>query len=190
MVRRIRLAGAASPAALAAIAVGAVLVLAACGNAVAGGNSASAGGPGATPVPGGEASAGVALCMDIPKLTSVAVGRTMAPHAVQPDLVLPRGMTIREPLLVRDLAAALCGLPKSPRGPVNCPAQFAGSLRLTFAAGERLFQPVTIQVNGCQVVKGLGPARMVPSPALWRTLGKDLGFTLPRSTAQPGGINP
>jgi hypothetical protein len=91
---------------------------------------------------------------------------------------------------VRDLAAALCGLPKSPRGPVSCPPQFAGSLRLAFAAGGRLFRPVTIQVIGCQGVRGLGPARTVTSSAFWRTLGKDLGFNFPRSTAQPGGINP
>jgi hypothetical protein len=190
MVRGIRPAGAASRAALAAIAVGAIIVLAGCGSAVAGGRSASAGGPGASPVPGGKASAGVALCIDIPKLTSVAVSRTMALHAVQPDLVLPRGITIREPLLVRDLATALCGLPKSPRGPVNCPPQLVGSLRLGFAAGGRLFRPVTIQVSGCQVVRGLGPARTVPSSAFWRTLGKDLGFKFARSMSQPGGINP
>ena len=78
----------------------------------------------------------------------------------------------------------------TPRGPVDCPAQFAGSLQLTFAAGGRRFRPVIIQVSGCQVVRGLGPARMVLSPALWHTLGKDLRFTFPPSTAQPGGINP
>ena len=106
MVRGIRPAGAASRAALAAIAVGAFMALAACGSAVAGGRSASAGSPGASAVPGGKASAGVALCVGIPKLTSVAVSRTMALRAVQPDLPLPRGITIREPLSVRDLAAA------------------------------------------------------------------------------------
>jgi hypothetical protein len=190
MVRGMRPAGAASRAALAAIAVGAFIVLAGCGSAVAGGRSASAGGLGASAVPGGKASAGVALCVDIPKLTSVAVSRMMAVRALQPDPVPPRGITIREPLPVRDLAAALCGLPKSPRGPASCPPQFAGSLRLAFAAGGRLFRPVSIQVSGCQLVRGLGPVRTVPSPAFWRTLGKDLGFQLPQSTSQPGGINP
>jgi hypothetical protein len=190
MVRGIRPAGAASRAALAAIAVGAFMALAACGSAVAGGRSASAGGLGASAVPGGKASAGVALCVDIPKLTSVAVSRTMALRVVQPDLALPRGITIRETLSVRDLAAALCGLPKAPRGPVNCAPQFVGSLRLAFAAGGRLFRPVTIQGGGCQIVRGLGPVRTVPSSAFWRTLGKDLGFKFPQSTSQPGGINP
>ena len=190
MVRRIRSAGAETQAALGAIVAGAAIALAACGSAVAGGSSVSAGGPGASHVPGGKASAGVALCNDIPKLTSVAVRRTMAVHEVQPDQALPDGITVREPVSVRDLAAALCGLPKSPRGPVNCPAQFAGSLRLAFAAGGHPFRPVTIQVSGCQVVRGLGPVRTVPSSAFWRTLGKDLNFKLPQSTRQPGGINP
>jgi hypothetical protein len=190
MVRGIRPAGAASRAALAAIAVGAFIALAACGSAVAGGRSASAGGLGASQVPGGKASEGVALCIDIPKLTSVAVSRTMALHALQPDPVPPRGITIREPLPVRDLAAALCGLPKSPRGPVNCPPQFVGSLRLAFAAGGRLFRPVTIQGGGCQIVRGLGPVRTVTSSAFWRIVGKDLGFQLPQGTSQPGRINP
>jgi hypothetical protein len=104
--------------------------------------------------------------------------------------VLPHGITIREPFRVRALAGALCGLPKSPRGPVNCPVQAFGSLQLTFAAGGHEFLPVTIQVSGCQVVRGLGPARTVPSSVFWRAFSKDLGFGYPRSTRQSGGINP
>lgn len=187
-LRRIRLAVAAGRASLGTIAVGALIVLAACGNAVATGHSLSAGHPDATPMPS-KASAGVALCTDIPKLTSVTVGRMMTLHALQPDLVLPRGITIREPRLVRGIAAALCRLPESPRGRVNCPLQFAGSLRLAFADGARLFRPVTIQVS-CGVVAGLGPTRRMPSPALWRTLGTDLGFKIPQNTGHSGGINP
>jgi len=90
---------------------------------------------------------------------------------------------------VRALAGALCGLPESPRGPVNCPAQFIRSLQLAFAAGGHVFRPVSVEVSGCQVVRGLGPARAVPSPVFWRTLGKDLGLEFPRSTGQPGAIN-
>ncbi len=91
---------------------------------------------------------------------------------------------------MRALAGMLCGLPESPRGPVNCPAQVSGSLQLAFAAGGRVFQPVSIQQSGCQVVRGLGPARTVPSSVFWRALDKDLGTNLPRSTGQPGGISP
>ncbi len=190
MARRIWPLGAAGRAALAAVVAGAMIAVAACGSHMAAGHLASAGDPGAAPVPGGKASAGVALCMDIPKLTSVAVGRTMALHAFQPGLVLRRGVTIRGPLRVRDLAAALCELPKMPRGPVNCPAQFRGSLRLAFAAGRRPFPPVTVQVSGCRVVTGVGPARTARSAAFWRTLRKDVGFELPPGASQSGGINP
>lgn len=190
MVRWMWPAGAVGRAALATIAAGALVALVACGGAVAGSHSGSAGGHGAAPVPGGKASAGVALCMDLPHLTSVAVSRTVTLHALQPGLVLPRGITVRKPHLVRDLATALCELPKMPRGPVNCPAQFAGSLQLAFAAGGRPFRPVAVQTSGCRIVSGLGPARTVPSLTFWRTLGKDLGVKLPRGMSQPGGINP
>lgn len=174
MVRRMRPLGAASRAALAAIAVGAMITLAGCGSQVAAGHSATTGGVGAAPRPGGRALAGVALCRDIPTLTSVVIRRTVAVHRFQPGLLLPRAVTIGEPLAVRRLAAALCGLPKMPRGPVTCPAQFRGSLRFAFAAGRRPFPPVAVQMSGCRVVTGLGPARTARSAAFWRTVGRDL----------------
>ena len=187
MVRRMWPAGAASRAALVTIAAGALAAVAACGSAAAGGHFGSPGGQGATSVPGGRASAGVALCRDLPNLTKVTVSRTMSLHVLEPAMVLPRGITVREPRLVRGLAAALCGLPKMPGGPVSCPAQFGGSLRLAFAAGGRPFRPVIVQMSGCRMVSGLGPARTVPSAAFWRTLGKDLGLKFPQGVGQPGG---
>jgi len=105
-------------------------------------------------------------------------------------MALPRGITIGEPGPVRGLAAALCRLPAMPRGPVNCPAQFPGSLRLAFAAGQRPFPPVTVQVSACRAVTGLGPARTASSAAFWRTLGKDLSLPSPQNTSSPGGVNP
>jgi len=187
MVRRMWPAGAASRAALAATAAGALVVLAACGSAMAGGRSGSAGGQGATSVPGGRTSAGVALCTDLSNLTRVTVSRTTSLRVLEPAMVLPRGITVRNPHLVRGLATALCGLPKMPRGPVNCPAQFGGSLRLAFAAGGRPFRPVVVQMSGCRVVRGLGPARTVPSADFWRTLGEDLGHSVSQGMGQPGG---
>ncbi len=190
MVRRMWPPGAASRAALATIAAGALVVLAACGSVAAGGRSGSAGGQAAASVPGGRASAGVALCRDLPNLTRVTVDRTMSLHVLEPAMVLPRGLTVRKPYLVRGLAIALCGLPKMPRGPVSCPAQFGGSLRLAFAAGGRMFWPVIVQMSGCRVVSGLGPARTMPSAAFWRTLGKDLRLKFSQGMGQSGGINP
>jgi hypothetical protein len=186
MVRRVRPLG----AALGAIAVGAMVTLAACGSQGAAGRSAAASGPGTASLAGGREPAGVALCRDIPQLTSVVVSRTAALHELEPGVVLPRGTTIREPRPVRALATALCALPKVPRGPVSCPAQFRGSLRFAFAARERAFPPVTVQVSGCRLVTGLGPARTARSAAFWRTLGKDLGPSSVQSTGQSGGIKP
>jgi hypothetical protein len=187
MVRRMWPAGAASRATLATMAASALVMLAACGSVAAGGRSGPAGGQGATSVPDSRASAGVALCRDLPNLTRVTVSRTTSLHVLEPAMVLPRGITVRQPHLVRGLAIALCGLPKMPRGPVSCPAQFGGSLRLAFAAGGRPFRPVIVQMSGCRAVGGLGPARTVPSAAFWRTLGKDLGLNLSEGMGQSGG---
>jgi len=193
MVRRTRRPGAVSRAALATAAAGAIIMVAACGSRVAAGQPASAGGAGgagAASKPGGRTVAGVALCRHIPQLTRVVVSRMTTMHVLEPALVLPQWITIGEPGQVRTLATALCGLPALPRGPVNCPAQFRDSLRLAFAAGRRPFPPVTVQVSGCRIVTGLGPARTASSAAFWRTLGKDLSLPSPQNTSQPGGINP
>src|SRR5262249_18020335 len=124
MVRRTPRLGALSRAALVTAAAGAIITVAACGGRVAVGQPAPGGGAGAAAGPGGRAVAGVALCRHIPQLTRVMVGRTTALRVLEPAMVLPRGITIGEPGPVRELAAALCGLPALPRGPVNCPAQF------------------------------------------------------------------
>ena len=190
MVRPTRRPGAAGRTALAMAAVGAIITVAACGSQVAAGRPASAGGAGAASGPGGRAVAGVALCGHIPQLTSVVVSRTTTLHVLEPALDLPPRITIGEPGPMRTLAAALCALPKMPRGPVNCPAPFTGSLRLAFAARGHPFPPVTVQVTGCRVVTGLGPARAASSAAFWRTLGKDLSLPHAQSTSHVGGSNP
>ena len=190
MVQRTPRLGAADWAAL-VMAAGAIITVAACGSRVAASQPAPAGGAGAASVPAGRAVAGVALCRHIPRLTRVVVSRTTPMRVLEPAMVLPRGITIGEPGPVRGLAAALCGLPALPRGPVNCPAQFRGSpLRLAFAAGRRPFPPVTVQVSGCRAVIGLGPARAASSAAFWRTLGQDLSLPHPQSTSHAGGSNP
>jgi hypothetical protein len=114
----------------------------------------------------------------------------MAFRAPQKGPILPHGITIVEPGLVRGLAAALCGLPDMPPTPVTCPAQFDGSLRFGFAADRRPFPPVTVQASGCAVVTGLGPARTARSAAFWRTLSEDLALSSLQGTRRSGGINP
>lgn len=168
MVLPIRQLGAATRAALAAAAVGALLTLAACGSQVAPIQTASTRSSGTPSTPGGGAVAGVALCRDIPHLTSVMITHSMAFRAFQKGSTLPRG-TVMEPRQVRDLAAALCELPKMPPGPVTCPAEFGSSVRFVFAAGRHPFPPVTVQASGCRVVTGLGPARTARSAGLARS---------------------
>ena len=168
MVRSMGAVGSARRIALAAI-TAAMITLAGCGSQVAASHAAAAAGAGATPGPGG-----VALCRHMSALTSVVISRTMTVHPFAPGLILPRGITIGEPSAVRDLAAALCRLPQMPRQPVTCPVRFRGSLRFAFAAGRRPFPPVTVQMSGCRVVTGLGPARTARSAVFWRTVGQDL----------------
>jgi hypothetical protein len=190
MVLPIRQLGAASRAALATAAVGALITLAACGSQVAAVQSASTHSLAAAPTPGRGAARGVALCRDIPHLTSVLVTHTMAFHAFQKASIVPRGIAILEPGQVRALATALCELPKMPSGPMACPAEFGSSVRFVFAAGGRPFPPVTVQASGCRVVTGLGPARTAGSAAFWGTLSEDSGGSSSQSTSRPGGMNP
>jgi hypothetical protein len=160
--------------ALAAIAVGAVIVLAACGSTAAGGagHPAPAGSGHATgPAAVTGASAGVPLCAAAQKVDRVVASLTGS-HARE---VLPRGITITDAPRVRALAAALCALPPAPRG-VQCPADFGGVLQLVFAAGGRDFHPVRIRVSGCRYVTGVGPTRSWSrSPQLERLLTRTVG---------------
>ena len=159
---------------LAAIAVSAVIVLAACGSTAAGGAghpaSADAGhstGPAAV----ASASAGVPLCAAAQKVDRV-VASLPAGYLHE---ILPRGVTITNAPRVRALAAALCALPPMPPG-LDCPADFGGVFRLVFAAGGRNFHPVRIQLSGCRAVAGIGPARSWSrSPRFGRLLTRTVG---------------
>jgi hypothetical protein len=187
MVLPIRQLGAASRAALATAACGAFITLAACGSQVTVAQSASTHSPGAAPTPGGGTVAGVALCRDIPHLTSVVVTHTMAFRAFQKGSIQPRGITSVEPGQVRDLATALCELPKMPPGPVTCPTEFGSSVRFGFAAGGHPFPPVTVQASGCRIVTGLGPARTARSATFWTSLSEDSGGSSSQGMGGPAG---
>jgi hypothetical protein len=119
------------------------------------------------------------------------VSRTSGFRDFQQGPIMPRGITIMEPGLVRGLAAALCGLPAMPGIAMTCPAHFGvGSLRFTFAAGAMPFPAVAVQVSGCRVVTGLGPPRRATSAAFWRTIDQDLGGLASPSPGASGGIMP
>jgi hypothetical protein len=159
---------------LAVIFVGALIGLAACGSATAGG----AGHP--APAAVASASAGVPLCAAAGRVDRVVVSRVPALSASSPHEPLPGGITFRDAPRVRALAAGLCALPLRPHGPLlSCPADFGGAVRLVFAAGRRGFSPVVVQGSGCRIVTGVGPARSWSrSPQFKRLLGKVTGGRL------------
>src|SRR5215470_15366685 len=161
---------------LAVTAVGAVIVLAACGSTAAGGAghpASAATGHSTGPAAAASASAGVPLCAAAQKVDRV-VATLPAGHLRQ---LLPRGITVTDASQVRALAAALCALPPMPQG-LQCPADFGGMFRLVFAAGGRDFQPVRVQQSGCRAVLGIGPARSWSrSPRPGRPLTGTVGGT-------------
>jgi hypothetical protein len=160
--------------ALAVTAASAVIVLAACGSTAAGGagQPASAGTGQATgSTAGASTSAGAPLCAATQKVDRVVASLPTG----QVRAALPRGITITDAPRVRALAAGLCALPRTPPG-LQCPANFGGVYRLVFAAGGQGFHPVRVQLSGCRVVTGIGPARTWSrSPGLERLLTRTVG---------------
>jgi len=159
---------------LAGIAVGAVIVLAACGSTAAGGT-------------GHPASAGAGQSTGPAAVTSPPAGAPLCAAAQTVDRVVaslpashfggtqPPAITITDAPRVRALAAALCALPAMPPG-VQCPADFGGVSRLVFTAGARDFQPVRIQLSGCRAVAGIGPTRSWSrSPRFGQLLTRTVG---------------
>lgn len=131
----------------------AVLGVAACGSATSSGTGAMAG-AGHTQGTATGTSAGVPLCAATTKVDQVVMRLTTPQHAE----ILPRAMTITATSRAEALAAALCALPRMPRG-LRCPAALGGVLRLEFTAEGRRYQPVLIRDSGCASVTGVGPVR-------------------------------
>jgi hypothetical protein len=159
---------------LAVIAVGAVIVLTACGSTAAGGTghpaSADAGHSTGSAA-AASASAGVPLCAAAQQVDRVVASQPTS-HFRE---ILPRGITITDASQVRALATALCALPPMSPG-LSCPADFGGVFRLVFAAGGRDFHPVRVQLSGCRDVTGIGPPRSWSrSPQLGRLLTTTVG---------------
>jgi len=182
--------GAARRVALAAIAAGIVMGLAACGTTVAGAGSAAQGTaaqhgtprPSGTQInPGGPmipqaASKHVLLCTEIPKLTRMSFTRTFLPTGQHARQAQPGGATVRNAAAVRRVATVLCGLPTVPIGMMTCPNLAGGSYRLYFAAPGRTIPVVVLEYSGCRVVTGLGrPRTWVTSKPLQQALSQALG---------------
>ncbi len=187
--------GAARRAALGGITAGLMIGLAACGTTVAG-TGAAASGPASHPPavraatrpsvnPGGVmigpgSAKDTALCRAIPTLTRMTFQRSTMPPTLHVREVLPAGSTVRDRATVRQLATLLCALPAVPPGQMACPNDMGVSYRLFFVAGARGFREVTVDLTGCRVVTGLGPARSwSTSTPLQQALSQHFGIRFP-----------
>jgi hypothetical protein len=187
--------GVARRATLGAIAAGLVIGLAACGHVVAGAGGPakpaaakkhisgakvlSGINPGGPMIPAGSTQH-VLLCRDIPMLTRMTYTRTASPPTHVRE-VLPTGSTVRNPAVVREIASVLCGLPRIPSFVMSCPDLTGGSYHLYFTAAGRAIPAVKIELSGCRVVTGLGPARSwAASKLLAQALSHGLGDSFKR----------
>jgi hypothetical protein len=182
---------------LIAAAAGAVAVAAGCGSQVvttssatkpASPSTASSGGI----IPGGpRSSGGPGLCSEQASVTRLVVSRASALPRNHLHFAFPAGITVRSPARARAVAAAVCGLPVMPRGPMSCPADWGLSYRLSFAAGTRSFPVVTVAAGGCAAVTGAGPVRWTArSPRFWTVLAQAMRVSAPSALRGSGPAQP
>lgn len=121
-----------------------------------------------------------ALCSSIANLDHLTISRDVSPQANLHFSFSPN-MVVSNASSVRNVAKALCELPKIPtHGTISCPAGRAITYHLVFSAGDRAFPEVLLDMNGCTSVKGVGTIRWVEqSPSFWHTLGLAMGLSSP-----------
>jgi hypothetical protein len=148
-------------------ALGAALLLSACG-------SPTSSGPRTT----GPAARTAYLCRVTARVDRLTVTR----HAPGGQFVFsfPAVVTVTSASAAQAVATSACALPDAPRGVQACPIEFAVSYHLVFAVrGEKGMGGEAIDVNptGCQSVTGLGTVREVLShPGFYRLLGSAMGL--------------
>jgi hypothetical protein len=97
-----------------------------------------------------------------------AVSGTAAPGVIPVKIV-----RVTSAAQARELARAICALPRMPRGPINCPALFLGTFRMSFTAAGFKAPAVVAQESGCEVVTGISPVRTAAGKtAFWRLLAR------------------
>ena len=184
------------PILLGSIVAGSIL-LAACGSVSAvspgavspGAVSPGAGSPGAASAMPAQSSRSprataspdpVPLCRDAAGLTGVEIVREQGVRQPQVRIPFPGQVTVRDPVRVREVARALCGLPAMPPGVMNCPALFPGTVyQLRFTVNGRRLPVATIEATGCETVTGVGMVRRAGSPEFWRLLATAAGLSPP-----------
>jgi hypothetical protein len=169
---------------LIAAAAGAATLAAGCGSQVVTTSSATKSASPSTVsssgiIPGGPRSSGRPdLCSEQVSVTRLVVSRVSALPQNHLHFAFPAWITVRSPAQARAVAAAVCGLPALPRGPMSCPADWGLSYRLSFAAGTRSFPVVTAAAGGCAAVTGVVPVRWtVRSPGFWTVLAHAMGVS-------------
>ena len=182
---------------LIAAAAGAATVVAGCGSQVVTASSATkSASPGTASssgiIPGGPRSSGGSdLCSKQASVTRLVVSRVSALPQNHLHFAFPAGTTVRSPAQARAVAAAVCGLPAMPHGPMSCPADWGLSYRLSFAAGTRSFPVVTAAAGGCAAVTGAGPVRWtVRSPGFWTVLAHAMGVSAASALRGSGPAQP
>jgi hypothetical protein len=182
---------------LIAAAAGAATLAAGCGSQVVTTSSATKPASPSTASPGGiipggpRSSGGSDLCSKQASVTRLVVSRVSALPQNHLHFAFPAGTTVRSPARARAVAAAVCGLPAMPRGPMSCPADWGLSYRLSFAAGTRSFPVVTAAAGGCAAVSGAGPVRWtVRSPGFWTVLAHAMGVSAASALRGSGPAQP
>lgn len=116
----------------------------------------------------------VDLCQVATKVTWLSVTRSKPLNVER--FSFPARVTVTKSADVRAAARALCALPTMPAG-VMCPLDLGVDYTLRFSAATEAVEPVTLDVSGCESVKGLGASRWVArSPNFWREFGSALGL--------------
>lgn len=172
-MKPVRRAGPGRLALLAAAAALACSALAGCAGAAAG--------TGKTP----------AACAQAGRITRLVIHRVNGLPQNHERFSFPVRITVTSARRAQSVARALCALPAMPPGTYFCPADWAITYHLAFAAKFRRFAPVTAEISGCQDVYGLGAVRWTEtSPGFWRTLALAAGITPADDEAVFGGTMP
>jgi len=132
------------------------------------------------------------LCSVVSRVGSLSVQRTADDEHF--GFTFPALVTVTSAARARIVARAVCDLPVM-RGRYSCPAEFAVSYELTFAArGEKGIRGESVAFNptGCETLTGLGANRWIePQPGFYATLGTALGLhDASRSTFVGAVIDP
>ncbi|HVB01991.1 MAG TPA: hypothetical protein VNE42_12130 [Acidimicrobiales bacterium] len=134
-----------------------------------------------------ESSPAPLLCQNIRSLDHLRAHRANAFPQNREVFGFGINRSSSDTMLIREVARALCALPRFPNATLHCPADLGISYQLTFSARSRTFPQVTLEATGCETVHGLGTTRWTAeSPKFWIELGRALNIAHPSSVTFRG----